>query len=198
MARKPRERTSSKVPSEVRELGEHVGKLIEFWGFKRIHGETWLHLFFAEEPLDAGDLIARLDISKSLASLCLAELIHYDVIREQGKSEAGTTLYVANEDVLGVIANVLRIREKVMLDRVAKVAEKVSNLSEETRRKAGLRVDRVSYVSELASDAAGMFELLLGTGDSADLESALGPELASGLDRLRAIATPPPEGPRAS
>jgi DNA-binding transcriptional regulator GbsR (MarR family) len=154
----------------VRELGAQVGNFIEFWGFKRIHGEVWLHLYVSKTPLDAGDLIARLGISKSLASLCLAELVHYDVIREAGKSDAGTTLYEANEDVVGVIANVLKMREKVMLDRIAEVAGRAGKLSLAAQEKASLRPDRITYVSEITTEAAGLLEMLLDRDSKTELD----------------------------
>ena len=133
MARKPRQRAHSKIPAEVRALSQDVGKLIEFWGFKRIHGEVWLHLFLAPEPLDAGDLVVRLKISKSLASICLAELIGYGLIQPAGKSDAGTTLYRANENVIAAIKPVLKMREAVILKKISDGTERLNAPSARVR-----------------------------------------------------------------
>lgn len=103
---------------ELQDLAEQVGEFIEYWGFKRVHGRLWTHLYLSEHPMDAAEFIQRLGISKALVSMTLSDLLEYEVIQPAGKSERGTELFTANPDTTQVILNVLRHREKRMLSRI--------------------------------------------------------------------------------
>src|ERR1700730_8342606 len=96
------------LPPELEELAGEVGDFICYWGFKKIHGRLWTHIYLATLPVDAGQLMQRLKVSKALISLYLHDLLKYDVIIESGKSTRSTQTYVANPEVLDVILNVLR------------------------------------------------------------------------------------------
>src|SRR5258708_3849854 len=67
-------------PHEIESLSNEIGKFIHHWGFKKIHGKIWTHLYLSETPLDAGTLMKRLDVSKALMSLSLRDLLKYKVI----------------------------------------------------------------------------------------------------------------------
>ena len=153
MARIARKRKVVEVPPELSELSYQVGKFMEYWGFKRIHGRIWLHLYLASEPLDAGDLIARLGISRALASLSIADLLKYSVIQEVGASPAGTILYHANPHVLKVITHVLRTRERKMLARIHSACNHLEALARPTKTRAGLNEERVHEVRDMAGGA---------------------------------------------
>jgi len=109
---------SSKPSQHLNTLAEQVGEFIEYWGFKRVHGRLWTHLFLSPEPLDAAQFIERLGISKALVSMTLSDLLEFQVILPAGKSERGTELYLANPETTQVILNVLRNREQKMLERI--------------------------------------------------------------------------------
>ncbi len=96
---------------ELEDLADQIGEFIHYWGFKRIHGRIWTHIYLAAKPLDAADLVRQMKISKALVSISLRELIDFEVIEEVGKSSRGTHLYRANPDILKVILSVLRQRE---------------------------------------------------------------------------------------
>lgn len=110
-----------RVPPELSDVAEQVGAFMEYWGFKSIHGRIWTHIFLSQEPLDAGALIKRLDVSKALMSMSLAELLDHDVIQIAGKGS--TTTYSANPDITHTIMAVLRKRERRMLNRVSSAAK---------------------------------------------------------------------------
>jgi DNA-binding transcriptional regulator GbsR (MarR family) len=103
---------------EIEYLAELVGEFIEYWGFKKIHGRIWLHLYLGETPLDASDLMKKLSVSKALVSISIKDLLAYEVILEKGLSDTGTRLYVANPDLQSVITKVLRQREKIMMGKI--------------------------------------------------------------------------------
>lgn len=106
-------------PNELTELADRIGDFIHNWGFKRVHGRIWTHLAMAKGPLDAGELIRRLGVSKALISMSLSDLLAYEVILETGKSIKGTTLYKVNPDVMSVICSVVKQREKRLVTRIA-------------------------------------------------------------------------------
>jgi DNA-binding transcriptional regulator GbsR (MarR family) len=115
---------------ELEELAEQVGEFIRYWGFKKVHGKIWLHLFLSPEPLDAADLRARLKISKALVSMSLQDLIHYRVILPMGKGSRETLVYQSNPEIMESILNVLRSRERKLLARIQASFKTVKKSSE--------------------------------------------------------------------
>ncbi len=114
------------LPKELDELIELVGCFIKYFGFKKVHGQIWAHLFFSPEPLDAPALMKRLSISKALVSMTINDLLKYDVITQQeGKSDMGTLTYKINPKVVSVITEVLRTRESVLLNKIYQKWEEV-------------------------------------------------------------------------
>jgi DNA-binding transcriptional regulator GbsR (MarR family) len=102
----------------VNALAEQIGGFIEYWGFKSIHGKVWTHLYLSPEPLDASELMKRLKISKSLASITINDLLRFGVILQKGKGPKDTQVYGVNSDIREVILKVLREREVQMLKRM--------------------------------------------------------------------------------
>ncbi|MGE0632425.1 MAG: GbsR/MarR family transcriptional regulator [Pseudobdellovibrionaceae bacterium] len=143
----------AKVPPELEDLAENIGEFIEYWGFKRIHGRIWTHLFLANKPLDAGELIQRLKVSKALVSMSLSELIGYEVVLEAGKSERGTLLYRANDKVIDVILSVLRRREKRMMGRISTACRSARGIAAEDI--AAMRMDerKLDFLATMVSEA---------------------------------------------
>lgn len=141
------------VPPELRELADEIGNFIQFWGFKRIHGRIWTHLCVAKEPLDASDLIDRLAVSKALISMTLTDLLEYQVIEEAGRSDRGTILYRINPDVLGVIRDVLRTRERQLLGRIAQAHRKASAANRSGKKSMNLDTDRLRGLGKLIRGA---------------------------------------------
>lgn len=136
---------------ELHELAEQIGEFIHYWGFKRVHGRIWTHLFLAKKPLDAADLVRQMSISKALVSISLRELLDYEVIQEVGKSPRGTNLYRTNPDILSVILSVLRQREKRMLSRVQAAHESLGRVSDEDRERTGMNPKHLDQLGALIS-----------------------------------------------
>lgn len=142
-----------RIPPELEDVVNQVGEFIEYWGFKNVHGRIWVHLFLADEPLDAADLIERLGISKALVSMSISDLIDYDVIQVAGKSARGTTLYRANTDVTTVITNVLRKRERRLLSRISSASRLLKELPENSRGSIRLSSDRIQVLVDMVRAA---------------------------------------------
>ncbi|HRK06847.1 MAG TPA: hypothetical protein PLZ57_03670 [Pseudobdellovibrionaceae bacterium] len=146
-------RPESNTLPEMQELSEQIGEFIHYWGFKRIHGKIWTHLFLAERPLDAADLVRQMKISKALVSISLRELMEFEVIEEVGKSARGTHLYRPNPDILKVILAVLRGREKRMLTRIQAAAEALERTAPQDRQNTELSDKALGQLGALVTKA---------------------------------------------
>ena len=69
----------------IHEVADAVGALMEFWGFKRVMGRLWTVLYLTGEPLGAAELCERLAISSGAASMTLADLERWGVVKRSRK-----------------------------------------------------------------------------------------------------------------
>jgi DNA-binding transcriptional regulator GbsR (MarR family) len=141
------------MPKEIEELADQIGQFIQYWGFKKIHGQIWTHVWLADKPIDATTLVKRLQVSKALVSLAIKDLIHYDVVRVLDQGDRRKTLLVPNEDTHTVISNVLAQRETMMLQKIRKSQKEVSHLNVEQMKKLNLDAQRISKMSEMTAIA---------------------------------------------
>jgi hypothetical protein len=107
---------TSELSPGLDQLAFGIGKFIQYWGFKEIHGRIWTLLYLSPEPLSAVDLSRKLRVSKTLLSFSIAELLRYDVIVEAGKGTKRTLFFRANPQITSVIVRVLISREKPLME----------------------------------------------------------------------------------
>lgn len=148
-------------PPEILQLDEQLGEFMEYWGFKRIHGRVWLHLYLSDAPLDVAELMNRLRVSKTLMSFCIRDLKKYGVIQEVGVAKHGTVLYSANSDLISVIQNVLRQRERPMLARIRASQQLAESLSKTEQKTHGIAPHRLKELGKLVSGAEQMLLTLV-------------------------------------
>lgn len=160
----------SEVPPEFEDLADQIGEFIHHWGFKKVHGKIWTHLILSEEPLDAGELIRRLRISKALASMSIRDLMEYQVILEAGKSSRGTILYKPNLEVSNVIINVLRRREKRIISRIQSSYKMVRDLNQDERKRLQIDPSRFKLLGELVKSAERSLDAMIAMSEM-DLSS---------------------------
>ena len=149
------------VPPELEDLASEVGDFICYWGFKKIHGRLWTHVYLSDHPLDAGQLMQRLRVSKALISLSLNDLLRYEVLVEAGKSNRGTQLYAANSDLLEVIMSTLRRRERKMIARAETGQRMLASLGVERLGRARLDVERIAALGKIIDQAQNALISLL-------------------------------------
>lgn len=138
---------------EMVELSDQIGEFVYYWGFKRIHGKMWSHLYLAQNPLDAADLVKQMKISKALVSISLRELLEFEVIKMTGKSNRGTQLYKVNPDIMSVILSVLRQREKRMLSRVEAAHQSMLRVSDADKESMQLSTSNLTQLGDLIQKA---------------------------------------------
>jgi DNA-binding transcriptional regulator GbsR (MarR family) len=146
---------------ELFEMAEQVGEFIQYWGFKRVHGRIWCHLFLSCEAIDAAEIMSRLKISKALVSITVRELLEYKVISEDGKSKNGTQLYVANPKVMDVVLNVLRKRERKMLSQIHAAHRMLNSLTPTQLKELNIDQVRLKSLGEMVGTAEKGLDALL-------------------------------------
>jgi DNA-binding transcriptional regulator GbsR (MarR family) len=142
-----------KQNAELTALSHQLGELIHNWGFKRIHGRIWTRLFLSTRPLDAADLIQQLDISKALVSISLRELVELKAIQEVGRSARGTNLYRANGDLKEIYLELLRRREREMLEQTAAALSLLSNLDAVTLSESDISPQQMNVLAQHLTQA---------------------------------------------
>ncbi len=144
-------------------LADQIGLFIEYWGFKKIHGMIWTHLYLSDDPLTAKDLIRRLKVSKALVSLSIKDLLDYElVLISQTPGNKKNKYYSANPDVFRVIHRVLQTREMNMLNRIQSELQAVQSAqSTLTSADDGVSADRLVILSEMVGGAKSMLSNLL-------------------------------------
>ncbi len=153
--------SGSAILPEWDQLASLVGDFIQYWGFKNVHGRIWTHLYLSKTPLDALEIRKRLKISKALVSLSVHDLMHYNVIKEVGKSPRGTILYTANSDLHEAIFNVLRTREERMVARIQGACRLLQAVPDTDRSAVGIDADRLNMMSEIITSAKDSLDLFL-------------------------------------
>ena len=63
-------------------ISDSIGRLIEFWGFKRNMGRLWAILYLSERPLSAPEMQDRLQLSSGAVSMTLNELTRWGVVKK--------------------------------------------------------------------------------------------------------------------
>ncbi len=153
---------------ELEEFEQLVGKFIQYWGFKKIHGRIWAHLYTSDIPLDSQTLIARLKVSKGLMSLAIRDLIEYAVIEAVSVGKHGVTYYHASPDIVAVITNVLRKREAVMMSAVSSCLKRMNSKGKQQLQLAGLSLNKLEDVLKMTDSAQGLLNLFILQGSASN------------------------------
>ncbi len=106
------------ISPEIKRVADGIGRFIEYWGFKAVHGRIWTLLYLSSEPLSAIQLARTLGVSKTLLSFSISELLQYNVIQEAGRGPKRTIYFRANPQINSVIFNVLKQRETPLIKEI--------------------------------------------------------------------------------
>lgn len=148
------------VPNEVDVLADQIGDFIQYWGFRKVEGKLWTYIFLSDRPLNAEDLMARAKISKAMLSLSLGELLKYDVIRKAHPDRERGQAYVINPNVMEVISNVLRTRERQLLGRIYS-SFLCAKVNLDAKPESEVSSDRVEFLGQMISAATTLLDSLL-------------------------------------
>ncbi len=157
-------------PSEAA-VSDVIGRLIEFWGFKRNMGRIWAVLYLSPDPLSAEDLRQSLKLSSGAVSMTLNELARWGVVRKVWVQGERKDFYAAEVQLWRMISRVFSEREKTeILTAIESFEQALSDLGKlrhspdpAVRARAELQYDRIRQLLELAKLGKRLIETLLAT-----------------------------------
>jgi DNA-binding transcriptional regulator GbsR (MarR family) len=159
-------------PAEQR-VTDAIGRLIEFWGFKRHMGRIWALLYLSEEPLTAREIRDRLELSVGTVSMTLGELQRWGVVRRVHQLGVRSELFEAELSLWKMVSRVFRERELFEITEAVSALEgALGALGEEPPSpRATLQRSRIEALLEVARIGRTLLEALVSTGrvDASDL-----------------------------
>jgi DNA-binding transcriptional regulator GbsR (MarR family) len=163
-------------PAEQR-VTDTVGRLMEFWGFKRHMGRTWALLYLSEGALSAKEIRDRLDLSVGTVSMTLSELQRWGVVRRVHQAGVRAELFEAELSLWKMVSRVFRERELFeVTEAVAALESALADLAREpASARASLQRTRIEQLLEVARLGKGLLEVLVSTGrvDASELARLL-------------------------
>jgi len=135
------------------EVADTIGRLMEFWGFKRPMGRMWTLLYLSPSPLGAAELGEQLKMSAGAVSMTLNELLKWGAVKKSWRPGERRDFYEAETSIGKLVQRVLRERE---LELVRQFGEALSNAelslprATEAGASADFKRDRVHELQRLA------------------------------------------------
>ncbi len=145
------------VSNEVDVLAGQIGNFIQYWGFRKIEGRLWTYIFLSNRPLKADELMAHTKISKAMFSLAVNELLKYDVIEKAFPLRERGQAYRPNLNVMEVINNVFKAREKRMIVKIESSYQSVKK-NKGTTKGENLNQERLLFLGEMIFSANLLLE----------------------------------------
>jgi len=106
------------------EVADTIGRLMEFWGFKRPMGRMWTLLYLSPAALGAAELGEQLKMSAGAVSMTLSELLKWGAVKKSWRPGERRDFYEAETSIGKLVQRVLRERE---LELVRQFGEALSN-----------------------------------------------------------------------
>lgn len=156
-------------PSEAI-ISDVVGRLIEFWGFKRNLGRVWAILYLSPKALTAQDLRDKLVLSSGAVSMTLTELARWGVVRKVWVQGDRRDHFAAEVHLWRMISRVLAERERAEISAAIESFEEAlrslearlaASPSEDDRARALLQLERIRSLLEFARLGRRLLEGLL-------------------------------------
>jgi DNA-binding transcriptional regulator GbsR (MarR family) len=152
-------------------LSDAVGRLMEFWGFKRHMGRIWTVLYLSDEPLGATELRDKLQLSAGSVSMAMNDLLRWGVVKKIWVHGQRRDYFVAESNLWKMVSRVFRERELVeiveaisaMESAIASLESKLSARDAQVRARAETQVARIERLLELARLGRRLIEGLLET-----------------------------------
>jgi HTH-type transcriptional regulator, glycine betaine synthesis regulator len=108
-------RTAETVSQPELEVADSVGRLMEFWGFKRPMGRIWTLLYLSPDPLGASEIGESLKMSAGAVSMAVGELVKWGAVKKSWRPGERRDFYEAETSVGKLVQRVLRERELTLV-----------------------------------------------------------------------------------
>ena len=136
------------------DVADTVGRLMEFWGFKRPMGRIWALLYLAPDPIGAAEIGEELRMSSGAVSMALSELVKWGAVKKTWRPGERRDYYEAESSIGRLVQRVLRERELVLVQEFAETLEAAE------QRLAGAEQDpRVTFKRGKLRELQGLAKL---------------------------------------
>ena len=148
-------------------VSDSIGRLIEFWGFKRNMGRLWAILYLTEEPLSAPEIQRRLQLSSGAVSMTLNELLRWGVVKKVWIQGERRDHYAAEGNFWKMISRVFNERERVeVLDAIDIMDDAIRFLKDKAkdpndRERAQFQQERIRELLDLARLGRQLLDTLI-------------------------------------
>jgi DNA-binding transcriptional regulator GbsR (MarR family) len=148
-------------------VSDSIGRLIEFWGFKRNMGRLWAILYLSDRPLSAPEIQNRLQLSSGAISMTLNELTRWGVVKKVWLQGERRDHYAAEGNFWKMISRVFNERERVevldaidiMEDAIRFLKDKAEEPDEQER--ARFQEERIRELLDLARLGKQLLDALI-------------------------------------
>jgi DNA-binding transcriptional regulator GbsR (MarR family) len=169
---KARAKTEHELWPSERVVAEAVGRLMDFWGFKRNMGRIWSVLYLSDRPLTARQIEVGLGVSAGTVSMTLAELQRWGVVRQVWQQGSRSRHYDAETDLWKMITRVLREREREEIEAASRdfdealayVEQRAGTGRADDRQRARVQQRRIRALIDLARLGRSLLDALVKTG----------------------------------
>jgi len=148
-------------------ISDSVGRLIEFWGFKRNMGRLWSILYLSDRPHSAPEIQEKLQLSAGAVSMTLNELLRWGVVKKVWLQGERRDHYTAEGNFWKMISRVFKERERVeVLDAIDIMEDAIQFLREKakdpaSRGRAQFQEERVRELLDLARFGKQLLDTLI-------------------------------------
>lgn len=152
----PRDSSDNVAATEMA-VADTIGRLMQFWGFKRPMGRLWTILYLSPVPVTAATLAETLKMSAGSVSMSLSELEKWGAVTRTWVPGDRKDYFVAEPSVWKLVQRVVRERELGLVkDFGASLREAESALSS-AEQKASPELE--AHLSYKKQQIARLFEL---------------------------------------
>jgi DNA-binding transcriptional regulator GbsR (MarR family) len=148
-------------------ISDSIGRLIEFWGFKRNMGRLWSILYLSDRPHSAQDIQEKLQLSAGAVSMTLNELLRWGVVKKVWIQGERRDHYTAEGNFWKMISRVFQERERVeVLDAIDIMEDAIDFLKQkaadpESKARAEFQQERVRELLDLARFGKTLLDTLI-------------------------------------
>lgn len=151
------------------QAADAIGRLMEFWGFRRHMGRLWTVLYLSPEPMTTAELSETLQLSASAVSLSLGELVRWGAVRKTWRPGERKDFYESENSVWKLLRRVYERRELNLIreadDALAAAQERLrtarAELGPEEMRRVDYMRKRLSRLSALSKAGERLVRLLV-------------------------------------
>lgn len=158
-------------PQATLDVCDAIGRLMEFWGFKRNLGRIWTLLYLHPHPLSVQQIQDALVMSSGASSMALRDLEHWGVAHRRWAPGERKDYWEAESDIWKMITRVMNERERNWIRDAMEVFDKGKHALmtiEQTQPQVGelaqYQRTRVDILRLMATMGEGLLTQLVQTG----------------------------------